>query len=896
MKTVGEVESVGDVTIVDGASRPAVDGEPRSLPRSIGRYQVLRRLGQGGMGEVFSAYDEGLDRRVAIKLLRRERLEDPAARDLLQVEAKAMARLSHPNVAQIYEVGEHEGQLFIVMEYVEGGDLRDWLREPRPWRERLAVLVQAGRGLEAAHAAGLVHRDFKPDNVLVGESGRVRVVDFGLAQTDASFDEDPRTSGRRSLINANGVVGTPAYMSPEQHAGDDVDPRGDVFSFCVTAYEALYGSRPFLGRTRRELAEEVARGAITPASHEEGIPRWLRRALVRGLAPTPDERWSSMRELLAAIDRHPGRTRRRWLALSGLTLALVGGAVAVERGRADAIERCHSADGALAGIWDERRRDALQAAIIATEAPNAGLVADAVTRALDRYVAAWLATYADACVAATSGGESRVLLELEMTCLKGQLAEVGALVRALEEADAGAVENAARAAANLPRVAACTDPQALRSAEERSLSATTATQVIRGALAVAGAERRLGRFDRARPALATALSRAEASGDPGLLGEAMKADADILLRTGEYAAAERRYEQSFTIALAGGVDRVAAAAALELAFVVDNHRGDHEDARRWLDVAAALLDRVGDEGLLRSRYHTYSGVLFESLQRRDEAIAAYREGIKVGRRASADPFMLAAILNNLAISLSNSGRNAEAAEAYNQALDLYREEFGEDHPNYATTLDNLATVESALGHDRTALRLHKEAIQRIEGVLGDAHPLLVSPLANVAEVYLELGEPAAAKDAAMRALEIARLHSSDRFAAHCRMVAARALGANGEYAAARAELEAAEALIPGERALLWVRAELDLSEGNDEAAAANYARYLEGEEGRWSASHRERGAAFLGLAEARWRLDQRDGVAALVDLAQEQYTAIQDRRGLEEVAQWREAHDLPARG
>jgi serine/threonine protein kinase len=280
------------------ASAEARGGDARPAPlleegQQVGRYRIVRPVGAGAMGNVYLAHDPDLDRRVAVKLL------NPAAgitelRSRLLREAQAMARLSHPEVITVYDVGTYGEQLFIAMEFVEGGTLREWLAErPRSWREVVGVFLRAGRGLASAHAAGLVHRDFKPDNVLVGDDGRVRVTDFGLARAvheAAQSAEEPAAPGTivdATLTRTGTLVGTPAYMAPEQLRGAAADARSDMFSFCVSFYEALYGERPFAGTTVVELRESVSAGRVRGAARSAAVPARLRRALTVGLRPAP---------------------------------------------------------------------------------------------------------------------------------------------------------------------------------------------------------------------------------------------------------------------------------------------------------------------------------------------------------------------------------------------------------------------------------------------------------------------------------------------------------------------------------------------------------------------------------------------------------------------------------
>ncbi|MBZ5712432.1 serine/threonine-protein kinase [Nannocystis pusilla] len=307
-------------------------------PVQLGRYRLLERLGAGGMGIVYAAHDARLDRKLALKLLRPTRLGSAEAAARTLREARALARLSHPNVVHVYEVGELEGrEIFVAMEHLAGPTLRAWLdAEPRPWRAVLEVFRQAGEGLAAAHAQGIVHRDFKPHNAMFGAEGRVRVLDFGLAQVDGAAESGEVDLGQaeardlsRMLTTTGAVLGTPAYMAPEQLAARRGDARTDQFSFCIALYEALYGHRPFAGETLAELTDSISSERVKPPPRSTGVPAWVRTALLRGLRADPELRWPSMTALLAALSGDPARRRRRQL-WTGATMTgaivLTGGA------------------------------------------------------------------------------------------------------------------------------------------------------------------------------------------------------------------------------------------------------------------------------------------------------------------------------------------------------------------------------------------------------------------------------------------------------------------------------------------------------------------------------------------------------------------------------------------
>ncbi|MCB9752919.1 MAG: serine/threonine protein kinase [Myxococcales bacterium] len=296
-----------------------------STPRQFGRFTVLERVAGGGMGVVYAAFDPKLSRKVAIKVLRDQ--GDARRRRLLR-EARTLARLSHPNVVAIHDV-EHEGDaVFIAMEFIEGDSLRRWLRQPRLLERVVDVLVDAGQGLAAAHAQGVVHGDFKPDNVLVGEDGRARVVDFGLART---IEAREPTGCVESMAAASGlssrVGGTVMYMAPEQLAGGRPDERADQFSFAVTAYEALYGARPFSGETAGAILEEVRAGRVRAPPVGSHVGAALHRALLRALELDATRRFPSMRALLEELRVTPGSRRSRWFGVGlGVGLGLFGAA------------------------------------------------------------------------------------------------------------------------------------------------------------------------------------------------------------------------------------------------------------------------------------------------------------------------------------------------------------------------------------------------------------------------------------------------------------------------------------------------------------------------------------------------------------------------------------------
>ncbi|HFE45750.1 MAG TPA: hypothetical protein ENJ18_09725, partial [Nannocystis exedens] len=335
-------------------------------PVKIGRYTVVRPIGAGGMGMVYAAYDDELNRKIAVKLLRSGSSEHDRAR--LFREAQAMAKLSHPNVLTVHEVGTFEDQVYVAMEFVRGQNLRDWLRETaRPWRTIIDRFVLAGRGLAAAHAVGLVHRDFKPANVLVGDDGQIMVSDFGLVRSagdgSSELSQHPQISPLQmplstSLTMTGMIMGTPAYMSPEQHLGRATDARSDQFSFCVALYEALYGVLPFAGETLVELAQTVTSGQVRDPPRDSKVPIWVWRLLLRGLATAPAERWPTIDELLDKLSRDPeraARRRRNAALIITLVLSVIAGLIWLVRERSEA-----ASTSALAEAQAQQKKDAAE--------------------------------------------------------------------------------------------------------------------------------------------------------------------------------------------------------------------------------------------------------------------------------------------------------------------------------------------------------------------------------------------------------------------------------------------------------------------------------------------------------------------------------------------------------
>ena len=614
-----EVEAHLDVCEICRELLRQEDGAPREnlLPlergAAVGRYLILDVIGQGGMGIVYAARDPELDRQVALKLLRtgapNARGCDEHVQARLRREAQAMARLSHPNVVTVFDVGVANGQLFIAMEQIEGTTLASARDEARPLDETLKQLIAAGRGLEAAHAAGFVHRDFKPANVLVGRDGRVCVSDFGLARLEAAPAREPSSPAMptppAALVSEAGMlIGTPQYMAPEQLRGETADARSDQFSFCVALYEALYGERPFSGSTLAELRANVQAGDVRRPPRAARVPRTLRQVLLRGLRVDPVERYPSMTALLHDLERY-ARARRRsaWLVVAGLGGALTLGVVSAQA----LLQRrpsCHDAADRLAGIWDARARTQIHAAFSRTGSSAAEDAWRTVERSLDGFASAWVRTRSEACEATQVRGEqSAELYRLRIDCLDQALDETAALLSLFAQADAELVAQAAQAVQGADHSGSCANVRALRQRRGPPVDpvARAAYETLRHKLARMSALIRVGRFADGNQTITALGEEARRVAHPLLLSDAFRFRGLIELERGEALAAERSFHDAAAAAEQGADDARAALAwdALALACAQEGHL---EDAALWLDHAAAAGQRAGDDPALAASH------------------------------------------------------------------------------------------------------------------------------------------------------------------------------------------------------------------------------------------------------------------------------------------------------
>ncbi|HET6585496.1 MAG TPA: protein kinase [Nannocystaceae bacterium] len=691
-----------DGSIGAAASRAALEERlfGRALsPTDRGRYLVVGRLGEGGDGVVYRAYDSDLDRHVAIKLLRRARSRRDEAR--LLREARTLAKLAHPHVVRIHDVGRTADlqplhgldgampttDLFLVMELVDGLDLGRWLAaRRRSVPEIVAVFVAVGRALAAAHRLGIVHRDVKPTNVLVGRDGLVRVVDFGLARRDSDGvhrDASPPTD----------VVGTVPYMAPEQHRGAAADARADQFGFGVSLYEAITGRRPFHGTTVA-MADAKARGAY-PAPTK--IPRRVRDVIARALAADPADRFPTMDALLAVLA--PAPVARRTAAVTVCGAAVVGAAIVVALRGGPCTEPNARAE-AVRGTWNDA-------------------FAGAAAAEIDARTDAWHRIDHERCQAVHIGDRSAELASAQTLCLARIADELDAVIDEArpEQLAAGVVAGALVDVVDPPEVCA----------PER-IAAGGPPFAVHDALARA---RLLARVGRPADALALArpiIARARAYGDVSTLARADLVVAQVREAQGERDEAHAHLVEAVTAAREAPATSVAAEAWLRLAWLDGVERGAVDDGFQWLRFATSAAAESGAHPLFAAEVEHVRGGLHYRAGRFTEAIAAYEHALAVQRDVlGADHPRLARTHNHLANALLEHGRAADAEQAAIESLRIRRATLANGHPSIAASMNNLAAIRTRAGRHAEAVAILEEALA-IVGDTGSPEELITRTL------------------------------------------------------------------------------------------------------------------------------------------------------------------------
>ncbi|MEZ4380586.1 MAG: serine/threonine-protein kinase [Nannocystaceae bacterium] len=748
------VSDVDATVIAEGAKvdkpKRLADLEPGDR---VGRYRIEGKLGAGGMGSVYVAHDPDLDRRVAIKLLHARVDERSGGHQRLLREAQAMARLAHTNVVTVHDVGVVGERLFVAMERLDGSDLKAWLDAgPRPWKEIVAAFVAAGQGLAAAHAAGIIHRDFKPDNVMVASDGRICVGDFGLAaavRERAQGAEPPSVDGPAptSVLSTAGsitipgaIMGTPAYMAPEQMIGGEVTPAADIFSFCVALFEALHGVRPFAGKTVATIFVAIRGGEIVATKTK--LPRRLTRALRRGLAAEPEERWPSMDALLAEL-RSLLAPRGRWLALAGVGLAgALAAALALPE--AETID-CSDSGAAVREVWSPARRGAVVDAFKATELIHAEATAERVGAVLDAFAASWEDARKEVCEEGGRGEVSAELNDLRVACLDRQLDELERLLDFLASADREIVNNALAVVRGLPGPERCDPAEVIAAASRRETSPEI--EALEARIADAKRLHRAGKYTAAVELLDPVVARLEELGAKEVLAEALTTRSHSAY-VDSFADSDARLRRAMAATLAAGDDR---RFAMVVADRLGLERGDEAARELWLALGEAAIERYGGSDSTRAKLLNNYGNGLRASGHADRGIAVFEEVVRLHRRGD-DPALVADALFNLGTCYVSLDDQERAQALIAEAVEIWQRELGPQHPRMVVALQVLAYSATQLADYDAALASGYEAVALGEAIHRRGHPRMIQIRGLISTVENLRGDFTAALRAADEAL------------------------------------------------------------------------------------------------------------------------------------------------
>ena len=699
--------------------------ESGEVPTSarLGRYVLLDLIGEGGMGRVVRAYDPQLDRRCALKLVRPDLATTDAAARLVR-EAQAMARVQHPNIVAVFDAGEVDGKVFVAMELVEGPTLADWLAEPRPWREVVQHFIEAGRGLQAAHQAGLVHRDFKPANVLL-KDGTAKVTDFGLARPAEAPQSGTAiviTDLRTTVTQPGLVMGTPAYMAPEQREGV-TDARSDQYAFGVSLFEALHGHRP------------------QDATPQRPVPRWLDVVNRRLLEKDPARRFASMAEVVAALERGVAvRQTRLVLAIAGVLLVTTFGGVAMARAQRHA--QCDGVTAELEQSWSATTQKALEERF--SKAPWALAIYRRANEPLGAWAARWSGARRASCEASRiSGRTSDQIYTLESLCLDRRLNQFAAVVEALQRLpveDAAQTERVVPALVDeLPGLEACADQEALlRKTGAESEAQQREALPWRKRMAEAVTTSAAGKDARALELSRQVSQQVEALKNPVLRAEALSVEGQLEIRAGTASAAREKLLEAWTLATAAGEDEIALRAWLDAMPLVIIDDDTLELARR---VAVAQMQRVGPTPLHEAGIAYRVGRVYFLRGDYRHAVDEFRKAWQLRlEELGPDHQDTLRALGNVSASLTRVGKVDEALEMQRQIYETVARTSGPDSVLAMEARSDYGAQLSAAHHDAEARPVLEQVLERIDREQSSNTTTLYSTIDNLAFATMRLGD------------------------------------------------------------------------------------------------------------------------------------------------------------
>ena len=738
-------ESCREVVAIAVGSRPAHGLEQTQLatgtPNTLGvdvaahdpegligstiaaRYRMQSVLGRGGMGTVYLARDITLDRDVAVKVHR-----SGSAKDRLQREAVVMAQLAHPNVVNVFEVGSVDEWPFVAMEYVRGATLREWLKTPRKWQAIVGLLLETGAGLAAAHAAGLVHRDFKPENVLVGTDGRPRVSDFGLARVDRDPGVAPSLAASATSLDVaitieGTVLGTPAYMAPEQFEGAAVDARADQFAFAVVAWEALFGQRPFEGATLAAVQLAIKEHAFArPAAAQ--VPERVRKVVERGLAAAPGDRYADMATFLDALRRAAAPRTTRVLGIAALATAAIV-AIAIPAGGKIAERRhvaaCDAEADEIRGVFGPTAQTIMFSRFAAARRPAAGEKFERTARVLDRQVK----TLVDHSSAACRDRAPQV----RRACLAERVADFRGTIAAFERADVTLVMRGPDAAWGSFDPSPCDDLTANRGVRSQP------TPEQRQSFAQARRASALGKYADGVALVAPIVDQARARGDKALELEALLELGQLRVHIDQPEAVAPLFHQAAAIAETLGHDMQSITALASLIDLAKEAR-DFVGAHRDIELARGKLARMGGPNTsIEGKLLLLEAKVLASEYKKTEAEATLRKGIAtLEPTMGSDHPVIGNAYGMLSQLLQENGKAQESVVAIRHAMQILESALGPNHPTVAGTRMTLGVALIDLDQLDEARTLLLEADKVFVKTFGPGHPVRTGIIGRLARI------------------------------------------------------------------------------------------------------------------------------------------------------------------
>lgn len=712
---------------------------------AIGRYELNEELGRGGCGAVYSAFDPKLDREVALKLVLRGRLSfDPLWEARLLREARALAKIRHRNVVEVFDVGvdKHHaksGGVFVVMERLHGRTLGQWCRESEPsWTEIVRVYVQACRGLAAAHALGVVHRDLKPDNIMLTDGRVAKLIDFGLAleqDHDSTIEgSGVSSSGSRlvditsTLTTAGLVMGTPVYMPPEQHSGriNAVGPMADQYALCVSLYESLYDERPFSGKTLEDLARSKTTGKVRAVDPELGIPSAVLKVISRGLRADPKERWPSVTQLadrLEAIVDGRGRRRRRLGLAIGVASVLGIGALTVSAAPGS---DCRELGERRAEVWSPARTSDLERRLLARDELGARTWTRLRNRAQED-----LDAWDDVVSAACEARDAR-----SAQCFEGWLSEFETALAIIDESDAPRLLTAAEQAILVPPLRQCASGSTDAPLAHPQLG-SAGVGPLHDDLVRAKALARSGQREDAVVLAAQTLAEARQLEDPSTLAHATYVAGFVRAENEEHDVAKVLLLESASTAKARGLDVLHLDVGLSL---VRSYAatGDFEESRRWSHLTRATISRLGDATWMRKKWLTSS--VFASIYA-GEFGSAYDDAQELVALTSvrSHPAEHATALASVAMAAFELGRVHEATTVSAQAVELFERELGKQHPRLGRALADGGRYTAATGDVAEGVAMMTRAVRILEANNGPTDPYALNAKRTLSHYLSRLG-------------------------------------------------------------------------------------------------------------------------------------------------------------